>query len=87
MGITKVEWVPSAGEGLERIETALQNGVPFNLAITDMHYPLRRGEIADWEIDLRNLINKIKNHWGLLSIDINPVQEKDAQQEIVNCHN
>ena len=49
MGITSVEWATSVGEGLEKIETAIQNGAPFDLAISDMHYPIRRGEIADWE--------------------------------------
>lgn len=47
MGITSVEWATSVGEGLEKIETALQNGAPFDLAISDMHYPIRRGEVAD----------------------------------------
>ncbi len=49
MGINSVEWATSVGEGLEKIETAIQNGTPFNLAISDMHYPIRRGEAADWE--------------------------------------
>ena len=49
MGITSVEWATSVGEGLEKIETAIQNGAPFDLAISDMHYPIRRGEVADWE--------------------------------------
>lgn len=49
MGITSVEWATNVGEGLEKIETAIQNGVPFDLAISDMHYPIRRGEVADWE--------------------------------------
>ena len=37
MGITSVEWATSVGEGLEKIETAIQNGAPFDLAISDMH--------------------------------------------------
>ena len=49
MGITSVEWATNVGEGLEKIETAIQNGAPFDLAISDMHYPIRRGEVADWE--------------------------------------
>ena len=36
MGITSVEWVTCVNEGLD-------------LAISDMHYPIRRGEVADWE--------------------------------------
>ena len=49
MGITGVEWAANVGEGLEKIEAAIQKGAPFDLAISDMHYPLRRGGIADWE--------------------------------------
>lgn len=49
MGITSVEWVTCVNEGLEKIETAIKNGAPFDLAISDMHYPIRRGEVADWE--------------------------------------
>ena len=49
IGITSVEWVTNANEGLEKIETAIQNGAPFDLVISDMHYPTRRGEVADWE--------------------------------------
>ena len=49
MGIARVEWATNVGEGLEKIETAIQNGAPFDLAISDMHYPIRRGEVADWK--------------------------------------
>lgn len=49
MGIASVEWATNVGEGLEKIETAIQNSAPFDLAISDMHYPIRRGEVADWE--------------------------------------
>lgn len=49
MGITSVEWVTSVNEGLEKNETAIQDGAPFDLTISDMHYPIRRGEVADWE--------------------------------------
>lgn len=49
MGITNVEWATNVSEGLGQIETAILNGTPFNLAITDMHYPLRRGDVADWK--------------------------------------
>ena len=48
IGITSVEWVTNANEGLEKIETAIQNGAPFDLVISDMHYPTGRGEVADW---------------------------------------
>ena len=49
MGNNSLEWATSVGEGLEKIQSAIQNRTPFNLAISDMHYPIRRGEAADWE--------------------------------------
>lgn len=49
IGITSVKLATNVSEGVEKIEFALQNGTPFDLAISDMHYPVQRGEIADWE--------------------------------------
>lgn len=49
IGVISVEWATSVSEGLEKIEAARQEGAPYELVISDMHYPIRRGEAADWE--------------------------------------
>lgn len=49
IGGMDVAWVTNLSESMKKIEVALQAGRPFDLAITDMHYPIKRGEIADWE--------------------------------------
>ena len=50
IGVISVEWATSVSEGLEKIEAARQEGAPYELVISDMHYPIRRGEAADWEL-------------------------------------
>jgi hypothetical protein len=40
MGITDIEWVKNVDDGIKLIEAAINNGVPFDLAITDMQYYL-----------------------------------------------
>lgn len=42
-------WVTNVNDGMKEIEAALENKVPFDLAITDMHYPMKNGEPADWK--------------------------------------
>ena len=49
IGVISVEWATSVSEGLEKIEAARQEGAPYELVISDMHYPIWRGEAADWE--------------------------------------
>lgn len=48
-GIQDAAWVTSVNDGMQEIEAAFKNGVPFDLAITDMHYPIKSGEPADWK--------------------------------------
>lgn len=45
----EVDWVTDMASGIEKIDKAITNGVPYDLAITDMHYPLSPGVKADWE--------------------------------------
>lgn len=40
--IPELEWVKSVEEGLEKIEEAKKTGNPFDLIISDMHYPLTK---------------------------------------------
>jgi hypothetical protein len=40
MGITDIEWLKNVDDGIKLIEAAINNGVPFDLAITDMQYYL-----------------------------------------------
>lgn len=49
MGIRDVTWVTNVCEGLEQIEAARKEGRPFDFAITDMRYPIRRGQAEDPE--------------------------------------
>jgi hypothetical protein len=44
MRITDITWVKNVEDGMEEIEGAIKNGEPFDLAITDMQYYLRKGE-------------------------------------------
>lgn len=53
IGGIDVTWVTNLAEGMEKIATALQEDQPFDLAITNMHYPMKRGEIADWKANER----------------------------------
>lgn len=48
VGIRNAAWVTSVSDGMKEIETALESGTPFDLAITDMHYPLKSGGPSDW---------------------------------------
>lgn len=45
----KIELATDMGTGLEMIEKAITEGTPYDLAITDMHYPLSKGVEANWE--------------------------------------
>lgn len=45
----EIDWVNDMATGIEKIDDAMNNGVPYDLAITDMHYPLSPGVKADWE--------------------------------------
>ena len=47
-GVTDLTWVKNVEDGIEVIKEAMEDGNPFDLAITDMHYPLSYGEEPDW---------------------------------------
>lgn len=47
--MAQVDWVTDMASGIEKIDYAIEKGVPYDLAITDMHYPLSPGIRADWE--------------------------------------
>ena len=42
-----VVWTDNVEDGIEQIEKAIKDGEPFELAITDQHYPLKKGMKAD----------------------------------------
>ena len=60
--VTEAEiiWVPDMASGMEKIEEALKQNKPFDLAITDMHYPLSKGSKSDLEAG-ENFIAEVKN--------------------------
>ena len=47
--MAQVDWVTDMASGIEKIDYAIEKGVPYDLAITDMHYPLSPAIRADWE--------------------------------------
>jgi len=49
VGIQDSAWTTNVKDGIKEIEHALESGVPFDLAITDMHYPIESGGPADWK--------------------------------------
>lgn len=56
-----IVWVNNVEDGIEQIEKAIEEGNPFALAITDQHYPLKKGMKADidaGEIFIQTVQNK-----------------------------
>lgn len=47
--MAQVDWVTDMASGIEKIDFLIENGTPYDLAITDMHYSLSPGTRADWE--------------------------------------
>lgn len=45
----EIDWVTDMYSGIKKIDEAYRSGIPYDLAITDMHYPLSPGITADWE--------------------------------------
>ena len=45
----EIYWVTDMLSGIDRIDELLKNGNPYDLAITDMHYPLSPGLESDWQ--------------------------------------
>lgn len=58
-GIKSVEYVTEQQSGLERIYDSIEKGEPFDLIVTDMHYPLENGAMADEEAG-QKLLEKLK---------------------------
>ena len=54
-GITSVEYVTDQQRGMEKIKSSLESGQPFDLIVTDMHYPLEKGAVADEEAGMKLL--------------------------------
>lgn len=48
-GVTAVELVSNVEDGLQMLEEAESAGEPFDLIITDMHFPMRSGAVSDTE--------------------------------------
>lgn len=48
-GVTAVELVSNVEDGLQMLEEAESVGEPFDLIITDMHFPMRSGAVSDTE--------------------------------------
>ena len=49
-GVASVEQVSNVEDGLKMLKDAENAGEPFNLIITDMHFPMRSGAISDTEV-------------------------------------
>lgn len=47
IGIQSGIWVNNLNHGIREIEAVIKDGVPFDIAITDMNYPIKSGEAAD----------------------------------------
>ena len=39
----EIDWVTDMYSGIKKIDEAYRSGIPYDLAITDMHYPLSPG--------------------------------------------
>ena len=48
-GVASVEQVSNVEDGLKMLKDAESAGEPFDLIITDMHFPMRSGAISDTE--------------------------------------
>ena len=46
----EIDWVTDMYSGIKKIDEAYRSGIPYDLAITDMHYPLSLGGEAGWEV-------------------------------------
>lgn len=44
VGNVEIDWVKDMESGLEKIQEAADKGMPYDLAITDMQYPLSKNE-------------------------------------------
>ncbi|WP_374043639.1 hypothetical protein [uncultured Bacteroides sp.] len=47
--MAKIELVSNVEDGLQMLKNAEDTGDPFDLIITDMHYPMKQGAVSDTE--------------------------------------
>lgn len=50
-GVAKIELVSNVEDGLQMLKNAEDTGDPFDLIITDMHYPMKQGAVSDTEAE------------------------------------
>lgn len=80
MGIRGSVWVQSVEEGVEALKQAIAEGTPFDAAITDMHYPVRAGGLAELKAG-RILIQTLKEQQidvPVIVFSTSRLQEEDA---------
>ena len=64
--MAQVDWVTDMASGIEKIDFSIENGTPYDLAITDMHYSLSPGsDLNDWENELKALLYSMNNFKAL----------------------
>ena len=79
----KIIWVSDMASGMEKIEEAIKQNEPFDLAITDMHYPLSKDSESDLEAG-EVFIAEVKNRkWNLPVIICSSVNRKN--DDILGC--
>lgn len=68
--MTKIEVVSNVEDGLQTLKDAENTGDPFDLIITDMHYPMKQGAVSDTEAG-EKLVQLL--------------QEQDDQTKVIVC--
>lgn len=65
----QIDWVRNAADGLVKLDEALGKGEPYDLIITDMHYPMAPGERSDREAG-EKLLEIVKQRYEGLPVII-----------------
>ena len=79
----EIIWVSDMASGIEKIEEALKQDEPFDLAITDMHYPLSKVSESDLEAG-ETFIAEVKNRkWNLPVIICSSVNRRN--DDVLGC--
>ena len=55
-----IDWVTDVNAGFKKVEEAMKNGDLYDLAVSDMHYPLSYGLKPDWEAG-EHFLRTLKN--------------------------
>lgn len=58
-GITDIKTVSNQKSGMKYIYQCMEDSAPVDLVVTDMHYPLAPGEVADTEAGFK-LVERLK---------------------------